>query len=463
MNSFSLQKHIDILSDFMNKTSQYAMKGPQPGGYYKAIWMRDAAYILKDQFISGYTFDVIDDLVHIWSNQIIDPQDKKIIFGRGSPITKFTPKRCNTNLINKFKGALPTTIYENFLEIYASNPDIDSTALMIYLTSWILSRIYEYINLDKKHRHYPLYFSIKKELDLKLEFSKIVSFFIPKMLDAVQYLYNRDIDSDSLLEQESNEDWMDTALRKGKIIYSQACWLLALKNFNILLKYLNIDDTILCIDTLENNVINAVEKQMWSKQKKSFIDNNIGSYANTDCEKILTQDSLLYLFVLINDNFSNISNFEVNKDYEDFNYCSSISHNKDSFERYNRMLDTLKEELWKHKFPTITEKPLQKAGPWPLKPNYYHNYTFWPWITGIELLTRLRFMRFDECDYLISTLFLDESSNENLLYEWVNPFTNKGNGAYPFRTGISSLRLVIYEIFRILQINKRNKTNINTK
>jgi hypothetical protein len=461
MNSFSLHKHIDILSDFMNKTSQYAMKCPQPGGYYKAIWMRDAAYILKDQFISGYTFDVIDDLVHIWSNQIIETQDKKIIFGRGSPITKFTPMRCNTNLINKFKGALPTTIYDNFLEIYASNPDIDSTALMIYLTSWILSRIYEYINLDRKYNLYPLYFSIKKDFDLKLKFSKIVSFFIPKMFNAVQYLYNRDIDSDSLLEQESNEDWMDTSLRNGKIVYSQACWLLALKNYNILLKYLNIDNTELCINTLANNVINAVEKYMWSKQKTCFIDNNIDSHANTNYEKILTQDSLLYLFAVINDNFSNMPNCEINKDNEDLHYCYSISYNKSSFERYNKMLDTLKAELWKHKFPTIIEKPLQKTGPWLLKPNYYHNYTFWPWITGIELMTRLRFRRFDECDYLISTLFLDEFSNENLLYEWVNPITNKGNGAYPFRTGISSLRLVIYDVFRILQITKGNKTDIN--
>jgi hypothetical protein len=76
-------------------------------------------------------------------------------------------------------------------------------------------------------------------------------------------------------------------------------------------------------------------------------------------------------------------------------------------------------------------------------------------------MTRLRFRRFDECDYLISTLFLDEFSDENLLYEWVNPITNKGNGAYPFRTGISSLRLVIYDVFRILQITRGNKTDIN--
>jgi hypothetical protein len=281
------------------------------------------------------------------------------------------------------------------------------------------------------------------------------------MLNAVQYLYNRDIDSDNLLEQESNEDWMDTSLRNGKIVYSQACWLLALKNLNILLKYLNIDNTELCIHTLANNVINAVEKYMWSKQKTCFIDNNIDSNANTNYEKILTQDSLLYLFAVINDNFFNVSNCEMDKDNEDLYYCYSISYNKSSFERYNKMLDTLKAELWKHRFPTIIEKPLQKTGPWLLKPNYYHNYTFWPWITGIELMTRLRFRRFDECDYLISTLFLDEFSDENLLYEWVNPITNKGNGAYPFRTGISSLRLVIYDVFRILQITRGNKTDIN--
>ncbi len=99
---------------------------------------------------------------------------------------------------------------------------------------------------------------------------------------------------------------------------------------------------------------------MWSEQKACFIDNNIGSYANTNCEKILTQDSLLYLFALINDNFPNVSNCEINKDNEDFNYRSTISHNKSSLKRYNSMLDTLKEETWKHNFPMIIEKPTSK-------------------------------------------------------------------------------------------------------
>lgn len=56
------------------------------------------------------------------------------------------------------------------------------------------------------------------------------------MLTAVEYLQKRDIDNDSLLEQGSNEDWMDTALRTGIIVYSQACWILALNDLSILLR-----------------------------------------------------------------------------------------------------------------------------------------------------------------------------------------------------------------------------------
>src|SRR6476469_643983 len=41
-----------------------------------------------------------------------------------------------------FEGALPTTIYQaGYSEIYGLNPDIDSTALIISTTSWILARV----------------------------------------------------------------------------------------------------------------------------------------------------------------------------------------------------------------------------------------------------------------------------------------------------------------------------------
>ena len=54
------------------------------------------------------------------------------------------------------------------------------------------------------------------------------------MLKAVEYLSGRDIDNDGLLEQNHNEDWTDTAIRAGKIVYSQACWILALSNLSSL-------------------------------------------------------------------------------------------------------------------------------------------------------------------------------------------------------------------------------------
>ena len=58
------------------------------------------------------------------------------------------------------------------------------------------------------------------------------------MLKAVEYLARRDVDNDDLLEQNHNEDWMDTILRAGKIVYSQACWILALSNLSTLLSIL---------------------------------------------------------------------------------------------------------------------------------------------------------------------------------------------------------------------------------
>jgi len=35
-----------------------------------------------------------------------------------------------------------------------------------------------------------------------------------------------------------------------------------------------------------------------------------------------------------------------------------------------------------------------------------------------------------------------------MLYEWVNPLTFQGSGAYPFRTGISSVRIAAIEFLR---------------
>jgi hypothetical protein len=61
--------------------------------------------------------------------------------GRGSPDLKFSANAGGIDVQKKFEGALPTTIYQvGFSEVYGRDPDIDSTALMIGTSSFILAR-----------------------------------------------------------------------------------------------------------------------------------------------------------------------------------------------------------------------------------------------------------------------------------------------------------------------------------
>lgn len=122
------------LNKFLEDTEKYTGQGANPGGIYKAIWCRDAAHILKDQFLSGNIQQVLQQLLIIWSHQIEEMPGEKLVYGRGSPEMQFKPIKVEDNRVRRsFAGALPTTIYQEqgFSEIYAKNPDIDSTALMI--------------------------------------------------------------------------------------------------------------------------------------------------------------------------------------------------------------------------------------------------------------------------------------------------------------------------------------------
>ena len=83
---------------------------------------------------------------------------------------------------------------------------------------------------------------------------------------------------------------------------------------------------------------------------------------------------------------------------------------------------------------------MEKSDPWDLQPYYYHNKTFWPWITSIEMIARSRFDRFDECNFLLSKLTTEGASGILAFYEWVNPKTGKGEGSFPLRTGICAIR-----------------------
>ena len=434
---------------FMVKTEEHALQGVNPGGYYQAIWCRDASYILRDWTLSGNITTALQQLYLIWSHQI-EPGREKLVYGRGSPEMKFLSEEAKEDKQKEFAGALPTTIYQvGFSEIYGQDPDIDSTALMISTTAWILNRSLKKGNSlsggsstvsTTASEHSAEYVS---RLLLKLGITdptKAIDFLVPRMLRAVDYLAKRDVDNDGLLEQNHNEDWMDTVLRAGKIVYSQACWILALKNLSGLLVTTGKQNESDRIRKVTEKAIRAVDQILWSEEDGAYIDiqetHHIGGPYRT-----LTQDVSLYL-VAISENSSseNLTNSREQVLPMEKNGDQNLS-------RANRALDALKNRVWKEKWPLVTEVELKSTGPWVLKPYQYHNLTFWPWTTGIEMLARSRFDRVEECELLLSKLASEDHPHIHTFYEWINPTTDEGNGTFPFRTGISAVRIAIVDIF----------------
>jgi hypothetical protein len=312
---------VQRLNKFIEFTQTEVDKGVNPGGYYKAVWTRDAAFILKDQSLSGHFKIELQQILLIWSNQIIATEEhslsllycnlkrKPLLYGRGSPDMDFNPIIADDSTIKKFDGALPTTIYyeKGFCEVYGQNPDIDSNALMISTTSWILSNLHDLKDNSKAEPIITL--SLNERVDNRKEneipFSKfslndIINFLIPCMLKTVKYVQNMDIDNDGLLEQKHNEDWMDTTLRIGKVVYSQACWILALKNFSILLKKRGNKKESKRLEELTARAILAVEDKIWSAKDGCYID-LLDADMHLDKKmhnRLVTQDISLYLVAL---------------------------------------------------------------------------------------------------------------------------------------------------------------------
>jgi Glycosyl-hydrolase family 116, catalytic region len=450
---------VDKANRFLEKTQEHALQGINPGGVYQAIWCRDAAYILRDWFLSGNAGGVMQQIYQIWSHQI-DPNREKLVYGRGSPEMKFLSEVAKADKQKEFKGALPTTIYQaGFSEVYGQNPDIDSTALMISTTSWILTR-----SLRDRQQSLSEPLSTSDSTVIASEHSsdyisallsklgmtdplKVAEFVIPRMLMAVEYLSGRDIDNDGLLEQNHNEDWMDTVLRAGKIVYSQSCWILALSNLASLLSQLGKDNESDKIARLTDRAIKAVDQNLWSEEDGCYLDiqdtHHIGGPYRT-----LTQDISLFLVAItentVNDSLKVTRRRKLKGQEKEQKQAESkkiIDHNLHN--RANRTLDAIKARAWKEKWPLVNEVELKATGPWILKPYQYHNQTFWPWTTGIEMLARSRFDRVDECNILFSRLASEGHPHMHTFYEWINPITDEGSGAFPFRTGISAVRISI--------------------
>src|ERR671916_1381175 len=439
-STFSRKAFAKRLVNFLEKTEHHAIGAANPGGYYAGLWCRDSSYILKNWFLSGRTQEVLDQILVIWSHQVDSINDDKIVFGRGSPEMDFKPTIASKQTKERFQGSLPTSIYHErkICEVFGKAPDIDSTALMISTTSWNLSRLFaknaSAASSTKSSAHDPLN-----------RIQKILDFTIPRMHKAIEYLTNRDIDNDGLLEQGHNEDWMDTILRAGKIVYSQACWILALSNLSILLSMLGRKNKLAMIVRLKDKAINAVNQKLWSEEDGCYLDiketHHIGGPYRT-----LTQDVSLFL-VAITENTSKDS------------LMITANHNKSAngkaeeldqslYDRSVRTLDAIKARAWKEKWPLVTETKLKATGPWTLKPYQYHNQTFWPWTTGIEMLARSRFEQHRQCDILLSKLASEEHPHIHTFYEWINPVTDHPDGSFPFRTGISAVRMALADIIK---------------
>ncbi|HET7285034.1 MAG TPA: hypothetical protein VFI70_10145 [Nitrososphaeraceae archaeon] len=469
---------------FLEKTREHILEGLNPGGIYQDVWFRDASYILKDWFLSGNVDGTMQQIYHTWSHQIIPGGAEKLVYGRGSPEMKFEAKELSTSTRNKFEGALPTTTYQaGFSEIYGQNPDIDSTSLMISTTSWILARLLNYKeNKRQKRQEDHLYedFSILppssiiasehapndvstyllSKADITDPF-KVAEFAIPRMLKGIEYLKRRDVDNDGLLEQNYNEDWMDTALRTGKIVYSQACWILALKDFYSLLARFGMDKEAIKLIQFADRTICGVEKKLWSKEDSCYIDLQESESRGREPYRLLTQDVLLYLIAISQNTTNDSLRIHYQNHYnKEQNQGSKIIHE----ELHNRAvstLDTMRKRTWKDKWPLSTETELMRTGPWILKPYQYHNHAFWPWTTGTEMLARSRFNKLQECDILLSGLSSDDGDpHPQTFYEWINPITCEGAGAYPFRTGISAIRLALYDVVEKIKMHTDQRSHL---
>jgi hypothetical protein len=352
-------------------------------------------------------------------------------------------------------------------EVYGKNPDIDSTSLMIATSSYILARsplkektdegIYSTTTIASEHS--SDYISSLLSKAGITDPSNVSEFVVPRMLKAVDYLESRDIDNDGLLEQGPNEDWMDTALRVGKIVYSQGCWILALIHLSVLLSKLGRSSEATRTTRLAEKAIDGVDRKLWSEEDGSYMDlqtvinTNGSSGKDEEIYRLLTQDVSHYLIAItantVNDSFVDVILSRKKNEEQQRDILHRPKRISDSLQsRAISTLDAIKKRVWKDKWPLITEGELRQTGPWPLKPYQYHNHTFWPWTTGIEMLARSRFNQVEESYILLSKLTSKDRKRvgTHTFYEWINPITDDGGGAYPFRTGISTVRMAIVDM-----------------
>jgi hypothetical protein len=73
------------------------------------------------------------------------------------------------------------------------------------------------------------------------------------------------------------------------------------------------------------------------------------------------------------------------------------------------------------------------------------------------MLARGKFGQYKECNILFSKIVSEDDHHPRIhtFYEWVNPITDKPEGAYPFRTGISAVRIAVFDILKRIEKEKK--------
>jgi glycogen debranching enzyme len=287
----------------------------------------------------------------------------------------------------QFSGALPTSIQHGYNEIYGAGPDVDSTALMVSVTCIFCA---DNENHAKK--------------------------FEPVVRRAISALARKDIDDDGLLEQGANEDWMDTMLRSGKIVYSQALWATALLNWSKLLEIVGESKEAEDSNQRYKRVLSEVNSKLWSEKNSCYFDLHDGSPSGggeehrVRGEEFVTQD--ISSFLLLEEKQS---------------------------ARAIKALDRLKQTLRKNLGPCCWSPPSDRTGPRKFKAYDYQNGGIWPWIASSEIMARTRHEQIEEA------LFLIRSIIPYSYVEWVNPHGTRG-GSFPFRTGIAATRTALRNV-----------------
>ncbi len=352
-------------SCFSSVLYPFVTGGIQPSANYVGVWPRDAAFILRSWLVLGEVERGIKACIRIWKYRITP---SSIVVAGRSGNTFIPTVLADLRYKRRYEDLLPTTILRGCSEVYGAKPDIDSSALMITTTCMFLK---------------------------KLGSKKITDELLPVLEKCAEALMKFDEDGDAILEQGPNEDWMDTAYRSGKVLYSNLCWASALKSLADVQTNGRADYWY----DLYRETVKAIVKTF-----KLDSDNPIGVIGPRLFKYHVWQDIILAMEHI---------------DIEG-------------------LLPRLSERLKANIGPRVVHPFLPYSNWRSRRWGYYHNGGFWPWFSSFHALALYKHGYVEEAWQMMANTL------RYCIYEWVEPTRGEAKGPKPFRTGCAS---ALYALF----------------